>query len=292
MSAPEAAARTITLVILAGGSGTRFGGAKQLEPVGPAGEALLDYTIRDASAAGFDRTVIVARSDIDDAISSHVTRMHPDADITVVPQDRHGPPRDKPWGTAHALLAAAGAVPGPFATANADDYYGASSLALLAPLLSITDAGSSDWFMVAFPVAGTLSESGPVSRGICQVDADGQLVGLTEERLRRSPHGTITTGTGAEVSPDTLVSMNLWGLAPPVFDHLARGFDSFAAAHRHDSEEYRLPDEVIRVLSTGRATVRVIRSGATWTGITHREDLPGVRHSLADLGRVDPDSGT
>ncbi|MBV6508579.1 MAG: hypothetical protein JJLCMIEE_01643 [Acidimicrobiales bacterium] len=288
MSAPDGTARAITLVILAGGRGTRFGGAKQLEPVGPAGEALLDYTIRDASTTGFSRTVIVARSDIDDAIRSHVSRMHPDADITVVCQDRHGPHRDKPWGTAHALLAAAETVPGPFATANADDYYGAGSLALLAPLLSITDAGSSDWFLVAFPITGTLSASGPVSRGVCQLDDDGQLVRVTEERVQLSPRGTIQTVDGTEVRPDTLVSMNLWGLAPPVFDCLASGFDPFAAAHLHDGEEYRLPDEIARLLSAGRAGVRVVRSDAPWAGITHRADLPGLRRFLAELDRTRP----
>jgi dTDP-glucose pyrophosphorylase len=270
---------------MAAGLGTRFGGLKQLEPVGPRGEAILDYTIRDAVAAGLRRVVLVVRSEIRSAIAEHVEAlvagMAAPPELALVHQDELPPAREKPWGTVHAVLSAAPAVDGPFVLVNADDYYGAS-VALAAHELRAVDAGTA--LLVAFELDHTVPREGAVSRGVCAI-RDGELARLVETHgLARRSDGTIHADDGPPLDPATPVSMNLWGFDPSIFERLRRRFDAFIAAHgASDRTECLLPDEIGALIEAGELRVRVVRTTATWTGITNRDDLHAVRARLAAL---------
>ncbi len=273
------------LVVMAAGLGSRFGGLKQLEAVGPHGEAIVDYTIHDAVTAGVGHVVLIVRREIHDAVRGHVEALlagRRDAPaLTLVNQDELPPPRAKPWGTTHAVLAAAAAVDGPFVLANADDYYGAAIGAAVGALDAV-DARTA--VLVAFELGHTVPPEGAVSRGVCDV-RDGVLAALTETHgVARRPDGAIAAPGGPPLDPATPVSMNLWGFDASIFDALRPRFDAFLAAHRDDpSAECLLPTEIGGLMHDGALTVRVTRTPATWAGITNRRDLDEVRASLARL---------
>lgn len=271
------------MVVMAAGLGSRFGGTKQLAEVGPDGEAFLDFSIIDAAAAGIDRVVLIVRRDIEDDVRRHIDRRHRDRDITYVRQDEHGPARDKPWGTGHAVLTAAPVVPGPFLVCNADDYYGRSTYAAVAPLAA--DLPDDRALLAGFRMDHTLPVSGEVSRGVCRVDGD-RLTSLVETHgIGRRADGTITaTDPAGELTPDTVSSMNFWAFPHRLFDELESGFAAFLAEHGHeDTSEYLLPSVVHDLMARNELTVGVVPTDEAWVGVTNPDDLEVARAQIARL---------
>ena len=289
-----------TLVVLAAGIGRRYGGLKQLEPVGPGGEALLEYSVFDALRAGFDRIVLVIRPETEDEFKNFFgARLGDGASLSYVYQrlcDVPGgaappPGRSKPWGTGHAVLAAQGAVRGPFAVINADDYYGAASFAVIENFLRRDRHDAPSTFALAgFSVGPTLSAAGPVSRGLCRADNDGWLESINEI-LKLDKYGdggryTDADGVSHLVAGDELVSMNMWGFTPALFPELRRQFRLFfdtPAKRADDSSEFLLPEVVQGMIDGGSARVRVLRHDGRWCGITFPDDRERVREFIADL---------
>ncbi|MCY3911258.1 MAG: NTP transferase domain-containing protein [bacterium] len=262
-----------TLVVMAAGLGSRFGGTKQLAQVGTNGEAFLDFAIADARDAGANRVVLIVRSDIEADVHRHFeTRggLPDDLDVAYVRQDEHGPSRPKPWGTAHAVLSAAEAVSGPFMVCNADDYYGPSAYAALAQAVQ-TMADNEAW-LCGYRLDRTLPVEGAVTRGVCQVDGD-RLVGIVEqEGISRADN---------QLPEDTIVSMNLWAFSPKFLVVLQEGFDRFLDEHGDSSSaEYLLPTAVASEMEKGALTVRVVTTDETWIGVTNPDDLEIARTAL------------
>jgi hypothetical protein len=293
------------LVLMAAGVGSRYGGCKQIEGVGPQGEAILEYTVADARAAGFGATVVILREEILDDFRQGVGRrieaagevryalQRPDRvgrDVAVeVPAGR-----TKPWGTGHAVLSAAPFVDAPFAVANADDYYGPDAFRKLAAFLrgaTEVDRSPLPLCMVAYPLQRTLSENGTVSRGVCAVDPQNHLLGIREAvKIFREGEGIVSEEASERtvLAPGTLVSMNLWGLVPGVFEPLQREFARFLATPDGDplKKEFYLPDAIGRLLRDGLAEVTVFRSEDAWFGITYPGDRDQVAAALAERGAV------
>lgn len=262
-----------TLVVMAAGLGSRFGGTKQLAQVGPNGEAFLDFAITDARAAGANRVVLIVRSDIEADVQRHFESrvgLPDDLDVAYVRQDEHGPPRPKPWGTAHAVLSAAEAVSGPFVVCNADDYYGPTAYAALAH--AIEGMADNEAWLCGYYLDHTLPAEGTVTRGVCQVDGDS-LVGIVEQE-------GISRANNA-FPKNTIVSMNLWAFSPMFFDALHDGFGRFLDKHQDNSSaEYLLPSAVATEMEKGALTVRVVTTDETWIGVTNPDDLEVARAAL------------
>lgn len=287
-----------TLVILAAGMGSRYGGMKQLESVGPAGETIMDYSMYDALRAGFGKAVFVIRPDMEDAFRETIGRRY-EAHIPVayafqrledLPAGFENPlERTKPWGTGQAVLAVAEKVHEPFAVVNADDFYGANSFAILGKFLSEDDHGDVPTYaMVGFTLRDTLTEAGTVNRGCCRSSADGWLEEITEI-INIERHGTdarYTDATGAEqiLSGDQVVSMNTWGFRPIFFEQLRAGFERFLGENADSLKaEYYLPAGVQELMRAGRARVRVLPTPDRWVGVTHKEDKPRVIRMIGEL---------
>lgn len=283
------------LVVMAAGAGSRFGGLKQLEAVGPQGEKLLDYALYDAKRAGVERVVFVIRREFEQAfreqIGANYARWMDVAyafqELDLLPEWFPPPEgRTKPWGTAHAILAAQAHVQAPFLAINADDFYGRSAFALLTEFLAHSDTAHA---MVAFRLANTLSDHGTVSRGLCEVGADQQLRTVVEHTgLERTEGGIrersrdVCRFTGRE-----LVSMNFWGFQPSIFDPLQEGFGRFLATCGQDPKaEFFLPTVVDALIREGRAAVRVLETPDRWFGVTYREDKQAVVSRLQELIRA------
>lgn len=266
---------------MAAGLGSRFGGVKQLAQVGPDGEAIIDFSIGDARAAGFGSIVVIVRSEIEADVRHHLSaRASADEpELVYVRQDDLGPPRAKPWGTLHAILSAAGAIDGPFAVINADDYYGPSSFRVAAECLEAVAAGRAA--NVVFQIGQTVPLSGSVTRGVTEV-ADGQLVAIVEtEQCQRLSDGTYSAG-GTTVAADTPVSMNLWCFHHTVLADFEERWQAFLARAGHDPKaECQLPTVVGELMADGRLQVTVVQSAEQWIGITNPEDLEPTRQALA-----------
>jgi len=285
-----------SLVILAAGMGSRYGGLKQIDPVGPRGEIVLDYAVHDALAAGFGRVVFVIRRDIHEALravveprlAGRIPVEYAFQRLDDVPPGFAVPPdRAKPWGTGHAVLACRDAVREPFAVVNADDIYGSAAFAILARSLESL-AGTADRYrLVAFELGRTLSDHGPVSRGVCEIDEGGHLAGVTERlQIERFAGGARFREGGAwhALPADTPVSTNMWGFTPSVFGHLAAGFERFLTRSGGDPKaEFLLPAAIDDLIRAGAARVEVLRTGAWWLGVTHPEDKEAVRAGLRAL---------
>ena len=281
-----------TLVVMAAGAGRRFGGDKQLAEVGPDGEAFLDYAIADAARAGAANAVIVVRSEIEDDIRSHVDARHgalrrAGFGFAYVRQDRHGPRRAKPWGTAHAVLSAEPAVPaepGTFVVCNADDYYGASAMSAVAAVA--VDLGDDEAGLCVYRLDRTLPDTGTVSRGVCQV-SDGRLLEITEHHglARRDGGAVASVEPVAVLDGSTPVSMNLWAFPRAAFGWIRESFDRFANDSGEDDDvECLLPTVVAERMARDFLTVRVVTTDEDWIGITNREDLETARDALRSLG--------
>jgi UTP-glucose-1-phosphate uridylyltransferase len=281
------------LVILAAGMGSRFGGLKQVQPVGPHGELIIEYSVFDAMRAGFDRLVLVIRKDIEADFRSTIgrrleSRLAVEYVFQEVDSNLPGPAvpgRTKPWGTGHAVLAAKQAVQRPFAVINADDFYGAAGYRTLATHF----AQQSNYAMVGYPLRQTLSENGTVSRGICSTDAAGRLKKITEvTKIEKVEGGGArymdAAGKVQVFGGDEIVSMNFWGFAPAVFPQLERLFADFYAANRADLKaEFYLPTALSTLNERGEAEIALLKSEDAWFGITYREDLAASQKAIQGL---------
>lgn len=285
-----------TLLIMAAGMGSRYGGLKQVEGFGPNGETLLEYGIADARQAGFDRFVFIIRRDIEEAFHSAVlSRFAADIDYQLVFQelDRlpcpvEGVSRSKPWGTGHAVWCAKEAVSTPFAVMNADDYYGPQAFKLLAGHLDV--ASATDYAMVGYRLDQTLSPGGAVSRGVCRVTGDGRLESVEEfsglVAVADHIEGRSGSGEVRQLDGATPVSMNLWGLLPSVFTQLEDGLTAFLGdPANHAAGEYYLPAAIDAGIAAGRCQVRVVLTDEKWHGVTYPADREAVREALRALGR-------
>jgi hypothetical protein len=287
-----------TLLILAAGMGSRYGGLKQLDPVGPSGEIVLDYSIFDALRAGFGRAVFVIRRDIEapfrELVGAKWEKRIPCAyafqDLADVPEGFVVPAdRAKPWGTAHAIRAGRQWISGPFAAINADDFYGAASFRALAGHLT-SEMSSSAHCMVAFRLGQTLSEHGSVSRGVCLCGVDRLLTGIQERtKIIRHPDGTLWNepegATPAQLTGEEPVSMNCWGFRPSVFAELDAAFEKFLRGEGGTSlkKEFTIPSVVDGLIRSMRGTVKVLNTTAQWFGVTYREDKTTVQASIRAL---------
>ncbi|MBI5380703.1 MAG: NTP transferase domain-containing protein [Opitutae bacterium] len=291
-----------SLLILAAGMGSRYGGLKQLDPVGPGGEIVLDYAVFDALRCGFDRVVFVIRREHAETFRTHVGSRYADLctvdyafqELDLLPAGFTPPAgRVKPWGTGHAVWCARHALPGPFAVLNADDFYGHDAFRQLGDFLraaAIRPVGARPLpgCMVGFRLARTLSDHGTVSRGVCTTDAAGQLTSIVEHTdIARKPDGAIAAiaadGTHA-LAEDTIVSMNCWGLVPGVFAPLEREFVQFLERHGQTPKtEFYLPSAIAGMVASGGLNVRVFQTEGDWFGITYREDKPTVEAALRRL---------
>lgn len=273
--------------------GSRFGGLKQVQPVGPSGELIIEYSIYDALRAGFTRLVLVIRKDIEADFRAGIgRRLESRMDVCYVfqeldalPDGWHPPAgRSKPWGTGHAVLVARDTVRRPFAVINADDFYGASAYTALTAHF----ATSSSYALVGYPLMQTLSEHGTVSRGLCATDMAGQLQSITElTKIAKTAHGakyTEADGLARLLSGSEIVSMNFWGFTPAVFPQLENSFAAFLAKHGGDpKEEIYLPTTISSLIGRQEAEVALLRSVDSWFGITYREDIAAARTAVQTL---------
>jgi len=283
-----------TLLILAAGAGSRYGGLKQFEPVGPHDETIMEYSIFDAHRAGFGKVVFVIRKDKEEpfkrAVESKFEKRIPIDYVfqelgKLTPGFSVPTGRTKPWGTTHAILMAANLIHEPFAVINADDFYGAASFRALANHLQ---SGTPDYAMVGFTLRNTLSEFGTVARGVCHVDEEGYLKDIAELKAieREGTHITNTDEEGREtsLSGGEVVSMNMWGFTPEVFPLLNKHFQDFLKSHGQElKSECFIPSTVNELLFSKQARVKVLRSGDSWFGVTYREDHPRVVHHILEL---------
>lgn len=285
-----------TLVVLAAGIGHRYGGLKQIEPVGPSGEIVIDYSVFDAISAGFGKLLFVIRREIEDTFKS-VIEPHFAGRIAIeyayqelddVPAGftpPHG--RTKPWGTGHAVYACRHACKEPFAVINADDFYGRTSFKLLAEKLGQLPPKGSRYCLVAFILRNTLSNYGPVSRGICRAGEDDLLSTVVEhhkvEQAGTLVHG-LRDGKPVTLTGEEPASMNLWGFTPTIFGHLEREFRVFIpSATDNATVEFQLPTVVDSLINQGRAEVEILYSHERWLGVTYPEDKPRVAAGIRDL---------
>ena len=273
-----------SLVLMAAGLGTRFGGTKQLVPVGKNGETLLDFTIQDALRVGMTDVVIIVRSEIVNDMKSHVERLHPEGlDFRFVLQDRYGPARAKPWGTTHAVISASEAVEGPFILANADDYYGPSSIEVASEQLPNLDEQSAA--LITFELNKTLSSSGPVTRGVCDVQ-NGLLAEVieTEGLFYNESNNEIACVEGNILKPDTPVSMNLWCFHPSILSSLQSLWEEFLEENSHSEiAECLLPVCISTLMDRQDFQVSTVPSQEEWTGLTNPDDLELVRNKINNL---------
>jgi hypothetical protein len=288
------AAMSPTLLVLAAGMGSRYGGLKQIDPVGPSGETVLDYAVFDARRAGFGRVVFVIRKDFEELFREKIGARYAGKiavdyvfqSIDALPAGSVVPAgREKPWGTGHAVWCARDAVKENFAVINADDFYGADSFAQLATFLQGEDGLALKrpaFAMVGFRLANTLSEHGAVSRGVCVADAAGALRSITERTgILASEVGA---GVGKKFTGDELVSMNCWGFTPALFTALDGQLREFLAARGGDAKaEFYLPAAVSDQITREQAAVRVLPTASAWFGVTYREDKPRVTAAIKEL---------
>jgi len=287
------------LVIMAAGMGSRYGGLKQLDPVGNHGQVILDYSLYDARRAGFETVVFVIKPEIEADFKARVgSRVEPHMDVKYVYQRRDDLPqgysvpqgREKPWGTAQAALAARDVVDGPFAIINADDYYGPASFRLIFDYLSAhPDGALYEYVMVGYLLKNTVTENGSVARGVCEETSDHFLARITERtRIEKGEPPRFTEDGGrtwTELSGETVVSMNMWGFNRSFLDEAWARFPAFldrALAENPLKAEYFLPAAVSGLTGEGKARVKVLRSEDQWYGITYREDKPAVVAAIAE----------
>lgn len=286
-----------TLLILAAGVGSRYGGLKQVDGMGPGGEAILEYSVYDAIRAGFGKVVFVIRKDIETDFRDKVGRrvekhIHTEYAFqefdTALDWLAEKPHREKPWGTGHAILSAKKFISEPFATVNADDFYGADAFQTLADFLA-GECSPQRYGMVAYQLSNTLSENGSVSRGVCTVDEHGLLVDVVErtkiQRLENGIHFTDAAGAQHFLADHTPVSMNLWGLHHSVMDELESQFREFVHHNTGNPKaEFFIPTVINNLLNSGKISLKVLHSDSQWYGVTYPEDKEIVQQALAGMG--------
>ena len=284
-------------MVLAAGLGARYGGLKQIDAVGPYGQTLIDYSAYDALRAGFDRIVFVIRHYFEDAfreqVSSKFDRFVETAYAYQEIDSGLGglappPEREKPWGTGHAILISRELIREPFAVMNADDYYGANALKAMFSFLTAGHPSPNDYAMVGYTLKNTLSEYGSVCRGVCECDGDMLLRRIAERRnVERTATGARyadADGTVHALTGNEVVSMNLWGFQPSIFEHAWKAFEQFLADHGNStSDELFIPTVVDELLQRGAATVKVLRTQDPWFGVTYRQDKSAATQCIREL---------
>ena len=292
-------AKKPVLVVMAAGMGSRYGGLKQIDPVGSDGEAILDYSLYDAHRAGFETVVIIIKEAIREDFMSTVGRRlqaspleihYAFQELSALPQGISQPAgRSKPYGTGHAVLCAKDAIgDAPFAVINADDYYGRSAFRTMYHALeNAADGAFFDYYMVGYYLKNTLSDHGGVSRGVCAMDERGNLSKLTEcigiERHGDAARFPLEDNRWEELRLDTLVSMNFFGFTPSLLGELEKGFSAFCSqelAKNPEKAEFALPTEVSRLMAEGKATVKMLSSTDRWYGVTYAADKPLVEAAI------------
>ncbi len=272
-----------TLVVMAAGMGSRFGGLKQMTPVGPGGEFLMDFSAFDAKEAGFSKVVFIIKPEMEEDFNKIVgERVKKYIDVDYVFQDMSILPegRVKPFGTGHAILCCRDKVKTPFAIINADDYYGKKAYVEINEFLKTAKPG--EFAMVAYDLDKTTTENGTVTRGVCNVE-DGYLKSIRETRGISGFEYCEDGEKTYELPKDTVVSMNLWGFTPEIFDYLDREFETFKKTADIMKAEYLVPDVVDTLVNNGEATVKVLRSPDRWYGMTYREDHETVTKAMKVL---------
>lgn len=287
-----------TLLVLAAGMGSRYGGLKQLDGLGPHGETIMDYSIFDAIRSGFGKIVFVIRKDFEaDFRAKILSKYEGHIPVEVVFQSLQDLPegfacpseRVKPWGTNHAVMAGRSAIQEPFAVINADDFYGQGAFGVMAQDLMRARTDGGDYSMVGFHVGNTMSESGAVARGVCEQTNDGYLKSVVERTsIMYDGEGRIVftdeDGNVRELAPETPVSMNMWGFTPDYFVESERYFISFLKENIENLKaEFYIPSVVNLMMQKGYATVKMLRSDSKWFGVTYAEDRPSVVAKLAEL---------
>jgi len=269
-----------TLLIMAAGMGSRFGGLKQIEPVGPNGEIIIDYSVFDAKRAGFDKTVFIIKREFEKEFRDIVgRRMEKMMDVDYAFQTMENMPegREKPWGTGHAILCAESVVNTPFCVINADDFYGASAYQVMNDHLKTSDLYS----MVGFLLENTVTENGTVARGVCKTD--GEFLTEIVEHLAIPKDN--------DFPPGTAVSMNMWGLQLNIFDYLKEQFAEFMQKHGQEMKsEFLIPTAIDQIIKSGQEKVKVLKTDDKWYGVTYRDDLEGVVNAvraLVESGKYD-----
>ena len=269
-----------SLVVMAAGMGSRFGGLKQMEPVADNGSVILDFSVYDALKAGFDEIVFIIKDEIAEDFKRIVgSKIEKKAPVKYVYQDVSCLPegRTKPFGTAHAILCCKDVVKNPFAVLNADDYYGPHAFQDIHD--ELVKAGDFDFSMVSYELANTLSKNGSVARGVCEIE-NGYLKDIVERTKIEDFRYTEDGETWIDMPKDTKVSMNLWGLTPAIFDVIEEQFEEFKKTANLMKDEFFIPLVIDRLVKAGKATVKVINNSDKWYGITYREDLPEIKAAL------------
>ena len=289
-----------TLLILAAGMGSRYGGLKQLDRVGPSGETIIDYSIYDAIRAGFGKVIFIIKEAIEDDFKEvFVERLKDKIAIDYVFQETWMVPegimipdnRSKPWGTGHAVMMADGKINGPFAVINADDFYGRSAFETLsAYYLDWTPDRPDDYCMVGYRIPNTLSEFGAVSRGVCQPDSESFLVDVVERtHIERIGTGVVYKNEKEQLVPvpdDSIVSMNFWGFTPTFFGFLNTRFEAFIKKNAENLKaEFYIPSVVNDLINSRQATVRILDCSEKWFGMTYQEDRKTVVKNIRELVR-------
>ena len=285
-----------TLFVLAAGMGSRYGGLKQIDGLGPNGETIMDYSVYDALRAGFGKVVFVIRKDFEEAFREVVISKYADKvpcevcfqSVDKVPEGcTYNPERTKPWGTNHAVLMAKGLINEPFAVINADDFYGRESFQVLADYLKSVEGTTGKYCMVGYRVANTLSENGSVSRGVCATDENGYLTDVVERtKIEKVGDKIIYTedGVDTEISPNSPVSMNMWGFTPEYFEYVEKAFVEFLQARGQElKSEFYIPTLVNDMIRSGKATCKVLDTTSKWFGVTYAEDRPQVVMKINNL---------
>lgn len=287
-----------TLVIMAAGMGSRYGGIKQLEPVGPSGEIIMDYSIYDAIEAGFNKVVFIIRKDLEkdfkeiigDPIKKHIQVEYVFQEIDALPSGfKNQVGRTKPWGTGQAVLCCKDVVKEPFAVINADDYYGKEAFRIIYNFLNLEAENTDLYCMAGFVLGNTLSENGTVTRGICKADNNQWLVDIIETSgiIKDGDKAKAKDNDGKDISLnlDSIVSMNMWGFKPSLFGELDKGFEDFLSSISPEDikKEYLLPDVVGDLVHSGKTKVKVLKTTDKWFGVTYQEDKASVVDSIQDL---------
>lgn len=279
-----------TLVVMAAGMGSRFGGLKQMEPVGKNGEVLLDYSVYDAAKAGFNKVVFVIKHAIEKDFRELVgKRIEQKIDVDYAFQELDKLPtgfsvpadREKPWGTGHAVLCCKDLVDQPFAAINADDFYGPSAYRQINHYLAEQNG---DYCMVGFRLKNTLTENGTVARGVCETDAAAHLTNITEITNIIDCSFENEAGKKILLPPDTVVSMNMWGFTPDLFGYLEAGFDTFLKEKINvPKSEFFLPFQIDELIKQGEKQVKVLVAEDKWYGMTYKEDKPVLKAAIAAM---------
>lgn len=269
-----------TLVVMAAGMGSRFGGLKQTEPITDDGRVILDFSVYDAIKAGFTKVVFIIRREMFSEFRKLVgNRIAKTVDVDYVFQDNFDLPkgRVKPFGTGHAILCCKGIVNEPFAVINADDYYGMNAFQVMQHHLKTAKTG--EWAMAAYRLENTLSKNGGVARGICEVK-NGYLETVTEITNIDSNGGYVKDGKRELLLLDSLVSMNMWGLTPDIFNFLETEYRWFLKRADLSKDEFYIPSVISRAVERGKAQVKVFKTSDKWYGITYREDLEEIKNAI------------